>query len=666
MHESNGNNFDEDIWIIFVVIVALIHGLMYVFLIPPWQHYDEPNHFEYVWAMVNGERDPHLVDGYADFSQQVIESMIANGFYGGMGDQWVISAPDDRTNVPGLSQEDKPSLYYLIESIPIRLLKINQVETQLYMGRITSFILYLFTILISWGIAREITSAGNPLRIVLPMSIALLPGLTDIMTAINNDVGAVFILSLTLWGGLRLIVSGFSIVNILWVALTAGLSFYTKSTAIGASIVLPISLPFAIFRGERRKYAWGLLLITGIIVLGISLSWGDANLWYRSTKQSAPTRISSDQTVVGKHVLFIDAGAGVTPGWMAPLFQPLPEKSINEIKGKVGTLGAWVWADQNIETNSPILHTNFGKNSQTILVTKEPQFIAFHVDIPENTNRIWITLSPTKSNISQSAQIYYDGIILDDGSRPLDEPPNYTHEDGSVGTWGGKPFANLIRNGSGEGSGFRFRSEVDNLGSRFLGDNTNPSLIITSLIDYSGTGYYYKTTVLRLFRTFWSKFGWGHVHLRIKNAYLTLAIVSMLGILGAIIGMIRKRPDLRWGVLLLLGIVLLISWGATFVRGATFLGISRLYFPVGRNAYPAIVPTMLIFCFGWLEIIHLIGDFIRFIIRQLKLSNWFDVIPEVLSLPQVQIGIIFVFFLLLDIVSIYSILKHYGFVFSNS
>jgi hypothetical protein len=286
-----------------------------------------------------------------------------------------------------------------------------------------------------------------------------------------------------------------------------------------------------------------------------------------------------------------------------------------------------VWADQDIETLSPILHTNFGNNSQTILVTKEPQFIAFQVDIPENTNRIWITLSPTKSNVSQSARIYYDGIILVDGSRPLDVPPTYTHEDGSVGTWGGEPFANLIRNGSVEQSGFRFRSEVDNFGSRFLGDNTNPSLIITSLIDHSGTGYYIKTTVLRLFRTFWSKFGWGHVRLRINNSYLSLAIVSMLGILGAIIGVIRKWSDLRWDVIFLLGIVLLISWGATLVRGATYPGLSRLYFPAGRYAYPAIIPTMLIFCFGWLEIINLISVLCKYVIRKFSLSAGFDPIP---------------------------------------
>ncbi|MFC2042528.1 ArnT family glycosyltransferase [Chloroflexota bacterium] len=633
---------------------------MYVYIVPPWQHYDEPNHFEYVWAMVNGERDPHLVDDYADFSQQLIDSLIANGFCGGMGDQRVFSPPDDRTKVPGFSQVDEPPLYYLLESLPIRLLKINQVETQLYLGRTTSFLLYIFTILISWGIAREITSAGNPLRIVLPMSLALLPGFTDIMTAINYDVGAVVIFSITLWGGLRLILRGFSITNFLWVIITAVLSFYTKSTAITALIVLPISLLFAIFRGEKRKYAWGLLLISGIIVLGISLSWGDANLWYRSTKQSVPTRIRGDQTVVGEHVLFIDAGGGVTPGWMPPLFQPLPDRSINEIKGKAGTLGAWVWANQDIETNSPILHKNLGKFSQTILVTKEPQFIAFHVDIPEKTNRVWVSISPTKSNVSQSAQIYYDGIVLAAGRKPLDEPPTYTHEDGSVGTWGGEPFVNLIRNGSAERSGFRFRSEVDNFGSRFLGDNTKPSLIITSLIDYSGAGNYYKATVLRLFRTFWSKFGWGHVHLRIYNAYLSLAIVSMLGILGAIFGMIRKWSDLRWDVLFMLGIVLLISWGATFVRGATYLGLNHLYFPVGRNAYPVIIPTMLIFCLGWLEVIRLTGDFIRFVIRKLKLSNRFDLIAELLSRPQVQIAVLFVFFLILDTASLYSIVKHYG------
>jgi len=135
----------------------------------------------------------------------------------------------------------------------------------------------------------------------------------------------------------------------------------------------------------------------------------------------------------------------------------------------------------------------------------------------------------------------------------------------------------------------------------------------------------------------------------------------MLGVLGAIIGMIRKWSDLRWEVLFLLGIILLISWGATLTRGAAYLGLNHQYFPVGRNAYPAIIPTMLIFCFGWLEIIRLTGDFIRIVIRKLNLSNRFDTIPELLSLPQVQIAIMFVFFLILDIASIYSIMKHYGF-----
>ena len=32
-----------------ILLLALFHGLIYVFLIPPWQHYDEPNHFEVVW-----------------------------------------------------------------------------------------------------------------------------------------------------------------------------------------------------------------------------------------------------------------------------------------------------------------------------------------------------------------------------------------------------------------------------------------------------------------------------------------------------------------------------------------------------------------------------------------------------------------------------------------
>jgi hypothetical protein len=127
---------------------------------------------------------------------------------------------------------------------------------------------------------------------------------------------------------------------------------------------------------------------------------------------------------------------------------------------------------------------------------------------------------------------------------------------------------------------------------------------------------------------------------------------------------IRKWPKLPWDVMFLMGVVFTISWGATFTRGAVYLGNISLYFPIGRNAYPAIVPTMLLFCVGWLEIMRSLSTFGQYLSDKLRFTHLFESMYSFLSNPNVQIGIIFVFFIMLDIISIYSILMHYGFLSS--
>ena len=41
-----------------IMLIGAIHGIIYMFLIPPWQHYDEPTHFEYAWLVANWRRIP--------------------------------------------------------------------------------------------------------------------------------------------------------------------------------------------------------------------------------------------------------------------------------------------------------------------------------------------------------------------------------------------------------------------------------------------------------------------------------------------------------------------------------------------------------------------------------------------------------------------------------
>jgi hypothetical protein len=89
--------------------------------------------------------------------------------------------------------------------------------------------------------------------------------------------------------------------------------------------------------------------------------------------------------------------------------------------------------------------------------------------------------------------------------------------------------------------------------------------------------------------------------------YRILGVVTVLGILGAIIALIVKRRTIHWDIIFLFSFAILGVWGFTFVRGTVFI-LQRPYFPFARSAYPAIIPTLFFLAFGWWWILDKLGD----------------------------------------------------------
>ncbi len=91
-----------------------------------------------------------------------------------------------------------------------------------------------------------------------------------------------------------------------------------------------------------------------------------------------------------------------------------------------------------------------------------------------------------------------------------------------------------------------------------------------------------------------------------------------------------------------------------------YLSIPHIFLPVARYAYPAIVPTVFILVFGWLEWIRLADlgwrVFKSRLGRPQKLSE-----PGHLDLP---VGLLYsfylAFFLALDLMSVLTIARYYG------
>jgi hypothetical protein len=625
--------------LIAILLLALANGLLYAFIVPPWQHYDEPNHFEYIWLLVERIERPHSGDYDSAMRQWVAQSMVEHGFYDGWG-----TPPDLTSEKPWIgqySQLDEPLGYYLLAGLPWFLLPSDAISAQLYAARLVSLVLFLVTVLAGWGLVVEITPEGHPMRFLIPMTMALLPGYVDLMTSVNNDVGAIAVFSLFLWSSLRLVRRGPSFWTLLAVLITTGLCLITKRTVYIALPLLGIALLFAFLRGKLRILAWGLVILSGILGILLGFSWGDTALWYRDTSQEVPTRISLPQAPEGGAALRLVIQPGASD---VKLVQMLPVKVAKPLSGQPLTLGGWIWATQPLEINSIQLGILDGRQifGEQVEIDQTPQFFALTVIPTGNTATTWVLLEPGKNlDIDQPVEIFYDGLVLTQGSFSADQPPIYAED-----SWGGAPYDNLLRNGSAESSWFYLRPWADALASQFFSDYAGQesfSLTIYSLLDWPSSGWYYQLVGANLFRTYWAKFGWAHVPLMGAKPYarilLPFTVLAFIGVGVAFWQRWHRLAKLPWDALFLLGITILIVWGLVIIRGSTYLLI-RPYFAVARYAYPAIIPTVLFLCTGWMSVLSTLE-------RWLRLPGW------------VKYAVYLGLFLLFNVYALFSILAFY-------
>lgn len=581
----------------FILLLGLVHGLIYLFLVPPWQHYDEPTHFEYAWIIANRPGLPQAGDFDQAMRRQVAISMLAHGFFRGLDFLPNLDAVSEPIWI-GLSQMYHPPLYYLLTSIPLRFLTQTTVRLQLYAARFVSLLLYLLTIFVAGRLTREITRANNPLQVMVPVTLALLPGFTDLMTAVNNDVGATAMFSLFLWGSVQMIQSGLSPFRLLWVGATALACWWTKDTVILALPLAIAVLVFSVFRGSRQYVAWALVLVAGMAFVFTAFSWGDAALWYRLTSQQIPTRVTLSDAPVGNHAIQIETLPAPAP--LPVVYQILPSADVELLRGKTVTLGAWMWATQPIRISSPIF---FDGQSyfRDIEVTPLPAFYSVSLVVSPGARTARVILQGARE---ESVRVFFNGLVLVEGQRPLEESPVFNDVMGKHGVWGGLPFSNLLRNATAETSwpylSPRFEDWIEKSIGQRMYFSTRGSLVLGSLLDWDSSMRYYTTTAKNLVRTFWAKFGWGHVSLP-NFWYWIFGIFSLSGLGSACVAIWKSRRTLPWAALLVLSIAFGTVWAVAAVRGSQSL-IADVFVPSARYAFPAIIPTVVALNLGWVEL----------------------------------------------------------------
>lgn len=621
----------KKVGVIHIILMAgLLHGLLYVFLLPPWQHYDEPGHFEVAWLIANRPGLPSPGEYDQGMRREVAASMVEHGFFKGLDISLNLLAQNEPVWI-GISQTDNPPLYYWIAALPLRLVPTSDITFQLTLCRLVSLLFYLLTILTAYRILCELTPPNNPLRWLVPATLVLLPGFTELMTAVNSDVGAVAFFSLFLWASLRMIQRGFTFLRLIAAGLLAAACVWTKNTAAVALPLLVLPILFSLLRGRKAWLAWTLLSAGIPISVFILFTSGDVADWYQLNPQTRPTRAATQVTPLGSHAFQLEVATSVQTGNLA---QPLPHSQVLQLRGNTVTLGYWMWANQPVKNNSPILKDDHQTYSELVDVTQTPTFHAFTAKIDGSTQHLQIVLASTgKPGIS----IYLDGLVLIRGDYTQNGRPVLIDAGGQHGTWGDQAFDNPIRNASAEQAWPRPRALIQRLLGKI--SPVQPNMILASLADWQNSRWYYRTTVKQLLRTFWGDFGWANIRLS-RNTYIILSILTALGGVGGLAGLIRNRKNISWGALALLAISVGWIWGAALERGVQSI-VSTVFIPSARYAFPAIIPTVLGLCAGWAE-------WPRWLERWLRIPGW------------LKLAVFLALFLLLDSLSIWTIAHFYG------
>lgn len=586
-----------------LLLVALAQGLLYLALLPPWQHYDEPTHFEYARLLAAGDLFEPVAGSNAVLQRELAASMVEHRFY------WNLPQPELLTDThnPGVGspQLQDPPAYYVLVSLPLRLVRHLDLTSQLYVARAVSLLLFVLTVMIAARICADLLPPGHLLRWAVPLALALLPPFVDVMTSVNNEVGAVFSSSLFLWGSVRTLRFGLTWRRLLWISGAALLAALTKSTTLAIILLLPLVLITAIWARQRWPWRWYCAILGSLLLLSLALlfDWSAPAHWYDLSSGGAVARLSDPAAPSGQYVLQLSSAGRTSP---ALVVVPLTTADSNQLAGREVTAGAWLWASRPVRLSAlRLVYESVDGRQQQIARPLEigttPIFVAWSAELPAEARSLQLRLSTGGGNAdtSEPLQLFLDGAILVAGSFPASEPPQFDDGSGRSGSWAGQRFINLVPNASIEQSWPRLRPWFDRMATEYL--YHPPSNLLFALLDLERTGPVLYHSFRRVLMTFFVVFAWGHIQIPGSLWFSLLQALIAISLAGMVVWLARRRarlPQSLWPSLILLGLAVFLSWGSTIARVLPALELNP-YLPVARYTFPAIIPGLLMLVGGW-------------------------------------------------------------------
>jgi 4-amino-4-deoxy-L-arabinose transferase-like glycosyltransferase len=190
-----------------LLALALLHGLQYAALMPPWGLIDEAQHVDYILRLAEGEAPP--VAGVTPLSPSIVESLFAVRHWAVFHWSTPTSAAVEELGPGGYSYEAyHPPLFYQAMG-PVYRAAPGAILDRLFVLRGAVVLLSLAAVYLLYRLGVEV-SGSILFGALAALIFVLLPERTAYVSRVNNDVLAELLGAAIVLGGTRAILHGMS------------------------------------------------------------------------------------------------------------------------------------------------------------------------------------------------------------------------------------------------------------------------------------------------------------------------------------------------------------------------------------------------------------------------------------------------------------------------
>jgi 4-amino-4-deoxy-L-arabinose transferase-like glycosyltransferase len=251
-----------------LIALALVRGLLYLSIIPPWQAPDETSHYHAVRLLLE-QHGPKDINSQI---QQAMQKSITNWHFSSLFTSEQSSVLDLTTMDWPRAPQGRLSVAYLPYELALWFSRNSSIETQLYAMRLVSVVIGAAVVALAFQTGRLVAPDRPALAWGAALFVLFLPQHTFMLAAVSDGNLPELFASLTFYLLIKLLKPPFDWRTGFLCLFCAGTAILSKSTAFFLVPLVAVSGGVIVSRYWRTR-PWITWTAAAVGVIGVGLVW---------------------------------------------------------------------------------------------------------------------------------------------------------------------------------------------------------------------------------------------------------------------------------------------------------------------------------------------------------------------------------------------------------